>query len=52
MEKGRTLRFDISASIHPHLERHSEDADMGVPDLIRRILRDWVKENPHPDLVS
>lgn len=46
MEKGRTLRFDISSSIYPQLERHAQDVDMGVPDLVRRIIIEWVKSHP------
>jgi hypothetical protein len=50
MEKGRTLRFDISSSIYPQLERHAQNEDMGVPDLVRRIIIDWVKANPGAEI--
>jgi len=52
MEKGRTLRFDISSSIYPQLEHHAGEADIGVPDLVRRIVIDWVKANHDPESLT
>jgi hypothetical protein len=44
----RSLRFDLSSTIYDHLDLHAQDLDMGVPDLLRRVGIEWLREHPHP----
>jgi len=52
--RSRTIRLDIAPVIYEALETEAMNIDSGVSDVIRRILVQWMSDNPSdpnsPDL--
>jgi hypothetical protein len=48
MTRSRTIRLDISPSIYNVLEWNAIEKDMGISDIIRRVVIEWCKSNPVP----
>lgn len=44
--RPRTLRLDICTDIYDVLENEALNRDIGVPDIVRHIIVEWMAENP------
>lgn len=43
MSRLRTVRIDLAPSVYEEAEEHAVDQDIGVTDLIRHILLEWLR---------
>ena len=44
--RSRTVRLEIAPSIYEAMETEADRIDSGVSDVIRRILVQWMRDNP------
>ena len=50
--RGRTIRLEISLEFYDALEAHALERDVGIADVLRHVVIEWLDDNPAPVLAA